>query len=125
MLRVRCVEMSDVTSPHTLIPHQIIRALFAAPPTAIQLDRLLVNIANTYSVEWIPEVARQDMYAHLQAQETLTNAHLPITHSVNDLSELLDTGVSSTMNLAQLRKLCAQGTFLAIFSCSVLSLNLC
>ncbi|KAI0327171.1 hypothetical protein GY45DRAFT_1327991 [Cubamyces sp. BRFM 1775] len=68
---------------------KVLRAVAAPPPTAVELDMYLYNIARTYNVQWLPDLSPQQ--------------------KVNALSSMLDPEIVGTVELDRLRSLCSHG----------------
>ncbi|KAF5391263.1 hypothetical protein D9757_001983 [Collybiopsis confluens] len=71
------------------VSDRIVKNLSAPPPNAAQLDAYLLNIAQTYGLQWQPDPRRQDI--------------------VGALSEILNEQLAPVVDVAGLRRLCARG----------------
>ncbi|KAF9242094.1 regulator of Vps4 activity in the MVB pathway-domain-containing protein [Melanogaster broomeanus] len=78
-------------SRNNYVSPRVMQTLYSPPPSALKMDQYLLNIAQTYGVQWAPERRRQDI--------------------LNTVSEILDTasGSSPIVDLPRLRNICAQG----------------
>ncbi|KIO04161.1 hypothetical protein M404DRAFT_555619 [Pisolithus tinctorius Marx 270] len=80
---------SAVANSQKTVSKQVLDILSSSAPTAAQMDACLVKIADTYNVKWTPQPRRQDI--------------------LDQLSEILDLGSSTVVDLPRLRRLCSHG----------------
>ncbi|KAI6028901.1 regulator of Vps4 activity in the MVB pathway-domain-containing protein [Pisolithus orientalis] len=80
---------SAVANSKKTVAKQVLDILSSSAPTAAQMDACLVKIADTYNVKWTPQPRRPDI--------------------LDQLSEILDLGSSTVVDLSRLRRLCSHG----------------